>query len=429
MAQYYSQFFPNWTETVKPLRDLFHEGDINIWSPEQERTFTYIKEMLTRDPKMSKDCILMLPDVNKQYVLDADASKYAIGGVLQQYDQKGELRPIMYISRKLTKAEQNYCTRQREALAVVWAFIRLREYLWGSQDIIVRTDHQNLLWLMNNDYTGRLARWQALLSCYDFEIRYLPGKTNIVADSLSRINYTTPSACIAAMQQMDEFEDLALNPDMKNILPANMIFYIPKIHAGTSKKDPAKIEALRKNIQDLKTLQIQRDLNQIKCCIAHFTEEGLQNLKEYEEDKAVLKDNDRLEHECYCCQAHSAVLPQNLESDQTSNQEKMVDESQITGEQPNSTPNIGVGVEDGSVRIASIEAWRQAQRMDEEYKNLIQYFTNGRNELELTDAIKQQLKFLEWKDGLLWYKGKSEKTSNNPSKWTLWVRYHPNYET
>jgi len=236
LAQYYSQFIPEWSALVRPLRDLLNNGDIKNWLPVHDRTFEKIKELLIRDPKENKDSLLMMPDPNKQYVLDTDASRYAIGAVLQQYDQDGNLRPIMFISRKLNDAEKNYCTRQREALAVVWAFKRLREYLWGSFHIIVRTDHQNLVWLMTNDYTGRLARWQAILSCYDFEVKYMPGKKNVIADTLSRClwSYTTPSAALTALQQMEETKVWKGDPDAKNTAPANMVLFVRKIHDGSS---------------------------------------------------------------------------------------------------------------------------------------------------------------------------------------------------
>ena len=77
-----------------------------------------------------------LPDFTKPFILDTDASGYGIGGVLQQKcDETGELRPIMFVSRKLTDAEMKFCTREREALAILWSIERLRCYLYGVKFI------------------------------------------------------------------------------------------------------------------------------------------------------------------------------------------------------------------------------------------------------------------------------------------------------
>ena len=277
---------------------------------------------------------------------------------------------------------------------------------------------------MTNDCTGRLARWQALLSCYDFTVKYLPGKKNIVADSLTRVNYSTPSACLAALQQMDEFEDLALRKDHKDILPADMVFYANKAHPGASRKEPKLVEAKKAEYRRVMVSQWERDI--AECCEEHFAEEAAQHLKEYEADKAAIRDEDGAEHECYCCQAHAAPAVRTYVEDQgveTALEEEETSPEPVgasEGSGPDSRLKVGVQVEDGTVRIASVEAWRQCQREDEEYKDLIRYFMAG-DELLLTDVIRKQMKTLAWRDGLLWYKGKAAETANNPEKWVLWV--------
>eukprot|EP00808_Paulinella_micropora_P014451 g33369.t1 len=136
----------------------------------------------------------------------------------------------------------------------------------------------------------------------------------------------------------------------------------------------------------------------------------MQRLKEYEADKAAMRDEDKAEHECYCCQAHAAPavriyvkdpgVETALETEETT--AEPVEAAERLG--PDSRLYEGVQVEDGTVRIASMEAWRQCQSTDEEYKDLIQYFL-AEDELLLTDRIRTQLKTLAWRDGLLcsWY--------------------------
>ena len=99
----------------------------------------------------------------------------------------------MWIGRKLTKSEANYCTRDQELFAVIYCIERARMYLYGRH-FTVKTDHLNLLWLYENDVQGRVARWAAKLSAYEFTIEHIRGKDNIVADGISRIRYRSSAA-------------------------------------------------------------------------------------------------------------------------------------------------------------------------------------------------------------------------------------------
>src|SRR5207253_1272706 len=97
------------------------------------------------------------------------------------------LKPVAYVSRKLTPAEINYSTIERELLGIVWGVTQFRHFLFGRR-FQLKTDHKPLQWLKNHSSpTSRLTRWALVLQEYDFEIQHCPGKTNSVADALSRI--------------------------------------------------------------------------------------------------------------------------------------------------------------------------------------------------------------------------------------------------
>ena len=129
--------------------------------------------------------ILQQVDETKSFCLKTDASNYALGAVLLQGEKDNE-HPIEYASRLLLAAEKNYSTTEREALAVVWAVKKFRGYIEGSE-ISVLTDHQPLKWLFSlKSPTGRLARWALELQPYNIQFGYMPGRQNIVADTLSR---------------------------------------------------------------------------------------------------------------------------------------------------------------------------------------------------------------------------------------------------
>ena len=139
-----------------------------------------LKAKITEGPVMS------LPKHNREFKLTTDASQYAIGGVLAQRDENGDDHPIWYASRTLTKTEQKYSASEREMLAVYDWMRYFRQYLWG-QKFKVYTDHIPLLGIRTQrDVQGRLTRWILKLQEYDYELIYIPGKKNVVADTLSR---------------------------------------------------------------------------------------------------------------------------------------------------------------------------------------------------------------------------------------------------
>lgn len=178
-CSWYRRFVPNFAKCAQPLTQLTKKDSSWEWGSFQQNSFNELKRHLTSAP------VLRQADSSKPYIIKTDASDYALGAVLVQGEGADE-HPVEYASRLLTKAEKNYSTTEREALAVVWAVSKFRGYIEGSS-VVITTDHQALKWLMSiKSPTGRLARWALLLQPYNLKIDYIPGKTNIVADGLSR---------------------------------------------------------------------------------------------------------------------------------------------------------------------------------------------------------------------------------------------------
>ncbi len=140
LVNYHRGFIKDYAKRAVPLYQLTGKQPF-IWEEEQELAFQDLKNALVSAP------VLGLPNATDDFILDTDASDYAIGAQLVQV-QGGLERVIAYGSFAQTKEQRNYCTTRKELLAVV-RFTRLyRHYLLGRQ-FILRTDHNSLTWLMS----------------------------------------------------------------------------------------------------------------------------------------------------------------------------------------------------------------------------------------------------------------------------------------
>ena len=102
-------------------------------------------------------------------------------------------KPISFISRTLSKTEENYATNEKEMLAIVWALNSLRNFLYGAK-IKIYTDHMPLTYALSpKNVNSKLKRWKSYIEEHDHEIFYKEGKANVVADALSRIRINNKS--------------------------------------------------------------------------------------------------------------------------------------------------------------------------------------------------------------------------------------------
>lgn len=182
LANYYRRFIRNFATIASPLNQLTHKNTRFNWTAACDNAFHELKSSLISAP------ILAYPDFSLPFELHTDASSTGIGYALCQ-TQAGLNRAIAYGGRDLNAAERNYSTTEREALAIVEAIKKFRNYLYDRK-FTIYTDHHALRWLMSiKDPNGRLARWALLIQQYDFTIVYKAGKLNSDADALSRRSY------------------------------------------------------------------------------------------------------------------------------------------------------------------------------------------------------------------------------------------------
>ncbi|GJY33531.1 putative reverse transcriptase domain-containing protein [Tanacetum coccineum] len=175
LAGYYRRFIEGFSKIAKSMTKLTQKGIKFDWGEKEENAFQLIKQKLCSAP------ILALPEGSEDFVVYCDASHKGLGAVLMQRE-----KVIAYASRQLKVHEKNYTTHDLELGSVIFALKIWRHYLYGTR-CTVFTDHKSLQHILDQkELNMRQRRWLELLSDYDCDIRYHPGKANVVADALSQ---------------------------------------------------------------------------------------------------------------------------------------------------------------------------------------------------------------------------------------------------
>nr|GEX66591.1 putative reverse transcriptase domain-containing protein [Tanacetum cinerariifolium] len=175
LAGYYRRFIKGFSKIVKPMTKLTQKKVKFEWGDKQEAAFQLLKHKLCSTP------ILALPKGSKDFIVYYDASNKGLGAVLMQRE-----KVISYASRQLKIHEKNYTTHDLELGAVVFTLKIWSHYLYGTK-CTVFIDHKRLQHILNlKELNMRQRRRLELLSDYDYDICYHPGKANVVADALSR---------------------------------------------------------------------------------------------------------------------------------------------------------------------------------------------------------------------------------------------------
>ncbi|KAE8720267.1 hypothetical protein F3Y22_tig00020999pilonHSYRG00012 [Hibiscus syriacus] len=166
-------------------------ADQSKWSEEAEASFQLVKQKMTESP------VLALPDFDKVFEVNCDASGVGIGGVLSQ-----EGRLVTFFSEKLSGSKKNYSTYDLEFYAIFQSLKHWRHYL-VQKEFILFTDHGTLKYINGqHKQSRRHAKWVAYLQEFTFTLRHQAGSLNRVADALSRrtLLLTTMSTKVAGFE-------------------------------------------------------------------------------------------------------------------------------------------------------------------------------------------------------------------------------------
>jgi hypothetical protein len=174
MCTYYRKFVKGFSQLCAPLTDLTKKGAFK-WSEEAQFMMDKMKKVMSTCP------VLALPDFGLPFTFECDTLGEGIGAVLMQ-----NRHPLGYESRKLRGHELLYNIYDKETLTIMHALAKFRQYLVGAR-FVVKSDHNSLKYLLEQkDLNERQQKWVSIIQAYDFDIEFVKGKNNVVANALSR---------------------------------------------------------------------------------------------------------------------------------------------------------------------------------------------------------------------------------------------------
>lgn len=175
LAGYYRKFIKHYGLISRPLTDLLKKNTTFLWTPALQQSFDSLKHALTTAP------VLALPNFDKEFTLETDASDKGIGAVLMQ-----QRHPIAYLSKALSFKTQALSTYEKECMAIIMALDKWRAYLHHKQFTIL-TDQKSLIHLGEQKLTSGIQHKAFVkLLGFQYKLQHKKGTENSVADAQSR---------------------------------------------------------------------------------------------------------------------------------------------------------------------------------------------------------------------------------------------------
>ncbi|RDX95063.1 hypothetical protein CR513_22454, partial [Mucuna pruriens] len=160
LASLYKRFVKNFSSIAAPLNELVKKDVVFKWDDVHEKAFNLLKDKLTNA------FVLYLPNFDKGFEIECDASGVGIGVALMQ-----ESKPIAYFSEKLSGAALNYSTYDKELYALVRTLQSWKYYLW-PREFIIHYDHQSLKFLKSQGkLQKRHAKWLEFIEMFPYVIK------------------------------------------------------------------------------------------------------------------------------------------------------------------------------------------------------------------------------------------------------------------
>ncbi|GFW03201.1 retrovirus-related Pol polyprotein from transposon 17.6 [Trichonephila clavipes] len=169
------------------------------WNSSCQNAFEELKTRLSKNP------VLYSPDFTKPFIIQCDASNLGIGVVLSQVCENEE-HPIMFLSKKLSLAEQKYSTTEKECAAIIFAVQKLKCYLDGHQKIVIQTDHNPLVWLEKNTGTKKSKTLKAVILAPDEGCVETSWKSSGGTDADTAIGNTGAQMLVKLLERLLELD-------------------------------------------------------------------------------------------------------------------------------------------------------------------------------------------------------------------------------
>lgn len=208
LANFFRRMTKNFAQMAEPLYQMLRKsaekGPGYPLQGAQLKAFEELKQAIVDSP------VCRHLDYSKPVYLRTDASNSGIGAMLYQMTESPpSAQPVLFLSRTFRGAETRWTTAEKEAYAVFWAVQKLESYLLGHP-FVVETDNKTITFMVNSK-TQKIIRWRLKLDEFDYQIRHISGKDNVVADGLSRCLVVGPPAEDAVRQRLLEGEHNAVS--------------------------------------------------------------------------------------------------------------------------------------------------------------------------------------------------------------------------
>jgi RNase H-like domain found in reverse transcriptase len=182
LANYFRNFVPNHSNVVAPLNQMVDHSAKKqkaiVWTPAGEEAFIKIRALIADSPT------LFFIDATAPIYLVTDASDYGIGGYLYQI-VNNEKQLVSLVSTALTTTQLAWSTIQKEAYAIFFCCTYL-DNLLRDRKFTILTDHQNLTFIKQAS-NPMIVRSHLALQELDFNIEFVKGVDNIIANAMSRL--------------------------------------------------------------------------------------------------------------------------------------------------------------------------------------------------------------------------------------------------
>jgi len=196
LASFYRRFVKDFSTIVAPLNAIVKKDVVFKWGQDQIEAFETLKNKFTKAPTLA------LLNFAKTFEIECDASHIGIGVVLIQ-----EGHPLTYFSEKLKGSHLNYSSYDKELYALVRALQNWQHYLF-PKEFVIHSDHESIKYLKGQSKLNkRHAKWVEFIEQFPYVIKHKQGKTNVVADALSR-RYTLLNVLDVQYLGFDHIEEI-----------------------------------------------------------------------------------------------------------------------------------------------------------------------------------------------------------------------------